>query len=260
MSHVPAAPEPGAAAVERHAAGVTFDGVGFSWPGEAQPLLDGFGMSVPPGSICAIVGPSGCGKSTLLRLAAGLLQPAAGTVAPGRTAPGRTAFVFQHPNLLPWRTVADNVGLPLELLGVPPDQRRRRIADVLALVELADDDALLPGALSGGMQMRASLARAWVGAPSLMLMDEPFAALDALTRRRMLERFQRLWAQARPTVLLVTHDIDEAVLLADRVLVVAERPLQLRAQVPVDLPRPRPARLRHDPRVGALVEQIEALL
>ena len=246
---------------------VNFEGVGFAWPRAPGPLLRGFDLRCPAGSVTALVGPSGCGKSTLLRLAAGLLKPTAGMLTPagGRlepSAPGREglAMVFQQPTLLPWRTVAGNVGLPLELARVPAAERDPRVAQALARVELELVASALPAALSGGMRMRVALARAWVVAPLLLLMDEPFAALDALTRGRMRDQFQALWEQGRPTVLLVTHDVDEAVLLADRVVVLGGRPLAVVADLAVDLPRPRPAALRHDPTVGALVRRIEALL
>jgi len=237
-----------------------FDEVAFRWPAAPQPLLDAWSLSLAPGRITAILGPSGCGKSTLLRLLAGLLQPQAGTVTPGAVAPGACAFAFQRPTLLPWRSVRDNVALPLELAHRPPSEIQERVAEILARVELSPAADQLPGALSGGMQMRASLARAWVTRPGLLLMDKPFAALDALTRLRMYARFQELWEDGRPTVVLVTHDIDEAVLLADRVVVVGGAPLAVRGEVAVELDRPRPAALRHDPRLGALAERVGALL
>ena len=236
---------------------VALEEVGFRWPGQADPLLQGFTLRVEPGTITAVVGASGCGKSTLLRLAAGLLLPDSGRIRPGRMDRQGVAFAFQRPNLLPWRSVASNVALPLELCGVQGKEREARVAAALALVELEQAAALLPGALSGGMQMRASLARAWVVRPRLLLMDEPFAALDALTRQRMHAAFQGLWQDGRPTVVLVTHDIDEAVLLADRVVAVGGRPLRMVGEVAVGLARPRPTTLRHDPRLGALVGRIE---
>ncbi|MCK6503888.1 ABC transporter ATP-binding protein [Myxococcota bacterium] len=239
---------------------VAFEEVGFAWPAAPAPLLRGFGLRCPAGTLTALVGPSGCGKSTLLRLAAGLLLPQEGRVAPGASARGGLAMVFQQPNLLAWRTVADNVGLPLELRGVPVAARRDAVAEALGRVELEDVAQALPAALSGGMRMRVALARAWVQAPRLLVMDEPFAALDALTRGRMYDRFQALWEQGRPTGLLVTHDVDEAVLLADRVVVLGGRPLGVVAEVAVDLPRPRSASLRHEPALGALVRQVEAHL
>lgn len=238
---------------------VHFRDVRFTWPGAATALLDGFTATAAPATVTALVGPSGCGKSTLLRLAAGLLSPSAGTVDAGGAAPGDRAYVFQAPTLLPWRTVAENVGLPLEILGdLAPDDPRVRAA--LAQVELTEAAHQLPHQLSGGMQMRASLARALVTRPTLLLLDEPFSALDAATRRRVQQVFARAWTDAGATVLLVTHDLDEAVLLADRVLTLGERPLQVTRSVEVDLPSPRTPELRHDPALGRLVRTLEAVL
>lgn len=239
--------------------GVRFEAVRFGWPGE-PPLFDELSLSVEPGAIVALVGASGCGKSTLLRLAAGLLTPILGRVeAPD----GERAFVFQRPTLLPWRTVAANVRLPLEL-GEAEGDTDAAVASALAKVGLSGDADKLPRALSGGMQMRASLARALVTRPSLMLLDEPFGALDALTRRSLHAVFLDLWRQERFTALLVTHDIDEAVLLADRVLVMRSAtdgaPALIGGDQPVRLPRPRSRELLHDPALGALSRSLEAML
>ena len=240
---------------------VSFDAVHFSWPGADAPLLSDFSLQLEPGRVTAIVGPSGCGKSTLLRLAAGLLQPTSGVVSTGTAATGERAFVFQSPNLLPWRSVADNVALPLEL-GAPTDTlpTHKRVQQVLEQVELSGSEDLLPHQLSGGMQMRASLARALVTHPRLLLLDEPFSALDAATRRRVQQVFARAWTRAEATVVMVTHDIDEAVLLADRVVAVGGSPLRIRHTLPIPLPHPRTADLRHQPALGVLVQQVEAVL
>lgn len=226
---------------------------GFAWPGSA-PVIAALNLEVPPGQLIALLGPSGCGKSTLLRLAAGLLAPTQGRVEVGA---GDRAFVFQRPNLLPWRRVWDNVALPLALRG-PVDAAR--VDAALARVGLREAAQRWPHELSGGMQMRASLARALVTTPSLMLLDEPFSALDALTRARIHQEFLTLWGALAFTALLVTHDPDEAVLLADRVVVLRGPPLAVALDVPVPLPRPRHPALLHDGRLGALVEQAVAAL
>lgn len=230
--------------------------LGFQWPDAPGPLFVGLNHHFEPGTVTALVGRSGCGKSTLLRLAAGLLTPTSGTV---QRPEGPVGFVFQNPTLLPWRTVAANVALPLELAG-DAALARDRVPAALASVGLTDASEQLPGALSGGMQMRASLARALVTRPPLLLMDEPFGALDALTRREAWAVVQQAWAEAEATVLLVTHDIDEAVLLADTVVVLGGAPAQVRGAVAVSLPRPRRADHRFDPAVAEAVRQVEALL
>ncbi len=224
-----------------------FQDLAFHWP-DGTPLVEGLDLSLEGGRISALLGPSGCGKSSLLRLAAGLLE-GSGCV----DAPAAKAFVFQQPTLLPWRSVRENVALPLELgarAGAPIDE-------VLASVDLGEAAELLPRQLSGGMQMRASLARALVTRPELMLLDEPFAALDALTRRRLQRRFEELQRAQGFTTLLVTHDIDEAVLLADRVLVLSGPPVRVRLDLDLTVPRPRRA---HDPALAELVTQLEAAL
>lgn len=237
---------------------VKLEGVEFRWaPGEA-PLFEGFDLTCAAGVVTAIVGPSGSGKSTLLRLMAGLERAQAGVVHSGVRDPGELAYVFQAPTLLPWRSLWDNVMLPLSLLGTPAVDADAAVRVALERVGLAGEAEKLPRALSGGMQMRASLARALVTRPRLLLLDEPFSALDAITRRRLQGVFEEAWQGA--TVVLVTHDIDEAVLLADRVVVLGGRPLRVEADLPVVLPRPRSAALRHDPRVGALVRRIEGAL
>lgn len=235
---------------------VCLEAVHFAWPG-AAPLFVDLSLEVPLGGITALVGSSGCGKSTLLRLIAGLLAPTAGRVrAPGSD----RAFVFQSPTLLPWRSVARNVGLPLEIGGRPPREREARVAEALASVGLGAAADLLPRQLSGGMRMRASLARALVTRPTLLLMDEPFSALDPITRKRIQQEFLCLWERRRFTVLLVSHDIDEAVLLADRVLVLQGSPARISADLRVDLGRPRAPELLHDPALGRLAAEAEAAL
>ena len=228
--------------------------VSFGWPG-APPLFERLSLSARPGEITALVGSSGCGKSTVLRLVAGLLRASGGSIS---APPGERAFVFQSPTLLPWRTVEQNVRLPLELRG--DADAAPRVAEALARVGLGDAANLLPRQLSGGMRMRVSLARALVTRPALMLMDEPFSALDPITRKRLQQEFLQLWSEQRFTVLLVSHDIDEAVLLADQIIVLGGKPAGVKLTLRVDLPRPRPAELLHDPRLGQIAATIEGAL
>jgi NitT/TauT family transport system ATP-binding protein len=230
----------------------------FHWP-DGTTLFAGFDLSFRTGEITAVVGESGCGKSTLLRLAAGLVPPAQGSVTGGAE---RRSLVFQSPNLLPWRSVAANVGLPLALAGSGrvDDDTAPRVQAALDAVGLGEDGDKLPRMLSGGMQMRAGLARALITAPDLLFMDEPFAALDALTRHRLQQEFLALWRAERPTVVLVTHDIDAAVRLSDRVVVLGGRPASVQADFSVDLPRPRGPELRHDPRTIEQIQRIEGAL
>jgi NitT/TauT family transport system ATP-binding protein len=200
-------------------------------------------LSVDQGEFVAVVGRSGCGKSTLLRLIAGLLRPSAGRVLVDGTpvtGPRRdVALMFQRPALLPWRTVLDNVMLPAEVFGWPRGQLRREARELLDKVGLAGFEKRAPHELSGGMQQRVALCRALIQRPRLLLMDEPFSALDALTREELAVELQRIHMQLRTTVLFVTHAISEAVLLADRVVVLSARPGQVRKVVDVDIPRPR---------------------
>ena len=226
--------------------GVRLDAVRHVFRGSRGELvaLDGLEFEVAAGSFTAIIGPNGCGKSTLLRLVAGLLRPTEGAVRVGAegmaTAPragdGRTGLAFQQPRLLPWLTVADNVALPLAMAGAPVAERRARAQRALARV--AGD--LRPRELSGGMAQRAGLARALITDPPVLLLDEPFSALDALTREAFDDELQRLWLLRPRTVLMVTHSVAEAIRLADRIVVMTARPGAVAAALPVDLPRPRP--------------------
>ena len=225
----------------------------------AVPALHDIDLTVRRGEFVTLVGPSGCGKSTLLRLVAGLVPAAAGAldVASPRRA---IAFVFQDPTLLPWRTVHANVRLPLELARRPEAEQRAAADAALALVGLGDFAAAHPSELSGGMKMRASLARALVARPELLLLDEPFGALDELTRERLDEELLRLWERDRWTALAVTHSVAEAVLLSDRVVVLSPRPGRIVADLPIDLPRPRRAELMATPAFAALTGEVRARL
>jgi NitT/TauT family transport system ATP-binding protein len=214
--------------------------------------LENVGFDIPPGQFVALVGPSGCGKSTLLRLVAGLLDPTSGDVSVDELPPAaarrrgavRTSFVFQDPTLLPWRSVRRNVSLPLELAREPAELHRARVDAVLALVGLTDFADRFPAELSGGMRMRASLARALVTEPELVLLDEPFGALDDLTRHALGDELAALWGGRHWTVLFVTHNIAEAVYLSQRILVMSSRPGRIVADLRVPFATPRSRALR----------------
>ena len=205
--------------------------------------LDGLSLAVEPGEVVALIGPNGCGKSTFLRVAAGLLPPEGGEVRlddrPIREPDPRIGLVFQEPRLLPWRSVADNITYPLELAGWSRVRRAARLAELLDLVGLEAAASLRPVQLSGGMRQRAALARALALSPDLLLLDEPFSALDALTRERFNLELLRLWERTGTTIVIVTHSIPEAILLADRVIVMTPRPGRVAAVVPIAAPRPR---------------------
>lgn len=215
-------------------------------------------LSLAQGDIVALVGPSGAGKSTALRLLAGLETPSKGHVR--TTSPGRTAFVFQSPTLMPWADARANVALPLELAGVPEAEARERAAAALTSVGLGASLASRPRQLSGGMAMRASLARAVVTEPDLLLLDEPFAALDSVTRRRLIEDLHRLWADRspRPAIVFVTHDVEEAVYLAQRTVVLSGSDGRVTRTRPTPGSIPRPADWRADPACHAAVETLAA--
>ncbi|MHB8283378.1 MAG: ABC transporter ATP-binding protein [Caulobacteraceae bacterium] len=200
-------------------------------------------LALAPGEIIALVGPSGCGKSTALRLLAGLEPPSRGTVqrVPGR---GETSVVFQAPTLMPWASALTNVALPPELAGDDKGDARARAAEALDQVGLAGSHAAKPAQLSGGMAMRVSLARALVTRPRLLLLDEPFAALDEITRRKLADDVLALWAALSPAIVFVTHNVEEAVYMASRVVVMSPGPGRIAGETVVDAPLPRPAGFR----------------
>lgn len=215
----------------------------FHADGRRFDALDGVTFSVAESEFVTLVGPSGSGKSTLFNLIVGLLQPDAGEIRiDGQPAPdriGRFGFMPQRDLLLPWRTVLDNVITPLELHGVERDEARRRARPYLPRFGLEGFEGVYPAALSGGMRQRAALLRSFLSDSDVLLLDEPFGALDALTRRRMQDWLLGVWTEFRQTILFITHDVDEAVYLADRVIALSSRPGRVTRQVVIDLPRPR---------------------
>jgi NitT/TauT family transport system ATP-binding protein len=219
---------------------ILLSGVGKSFRNGVKALAH-VDLAVASGTFLSLVGPSGCGKSTLLRMMAGLAQPSTGSV---RRSEGDLGFVFQEPTLMPWATVEDNVYLPLRLAGWSRARAAPRIAETLAAVGLADFARVYPRQLSGGMRMRVSIARALVTEPRLLLLDEPFAALDEFTRFKLNEDLLRLWQRRRWTVVFVTHSIYEAVFLASRVVVMTPRPGRIVADLPVEFADPRDGALR----------------
>lgn len=220
-------------------------------------------LSVRRGELISLVGPSGCGKSTLLRMIAGLLSPTDGElrVQSGAVGDSRIAFVFQDSNLLPWRSVFDNIRLPLELRGVPIDEQRTAVENSLTLIGLKpNDSAKRPRMLSGGMRMRVSLARALVTRPELLLLDEPFAALDDLLRQQLNEELLRIWTEQRWTGIFVTHNVAEAVFLSERVLVMSKSPGRLVADIAVPFEHPRDPELRSSPEFAKLTGEVSRCL
>jgi NitT/TauT family transport system ATP-binding protein len=223
-------------------------------------------LDIQPGEFVSLLGPSGCGKSTLLRLIGDLLQPTQGRLlVKGKSAERARrdrdyGIVFQAPALYDWRTVARNVQLPLELLGVGREERERRTDELLHLMNLQDFARSYPWQLSGGMQQRVSIARALSFRPSILLMDEPFGALDEMTRERLNMELLDIWAQTGATVVFVTHSIAEAVFLSDRIVVMTPRPGKIERTFDVALPRPRTSTLRDDARFFALIAEVRACL
>lgn len=230
--------------------------------GSPLPALGPVTFNIEPGQFVALVGPSGCGKSTLIRVLAGLIAPTRGEAAldgePIREPTRRVALMFQDANLMPWRTVIDNIALPLELAGASKQERIGAARGLLPRLGLTDFALAYPGELSGGMAQRVALGRVLIQRPDVLLLDEPFGALDALTREQVGTDLLDLWTQERPTVLMVTHDINEAVLLADRVLVMSRRPGQIAADIDVTLPRPRRLSDTYSEEFGQIAQQVRA--
>jgi NitT/TauT family transport system ATP-binding protein len=249
-----------------HAAAVAIQDLSMEFVSRGQRLLalQNIDLDIAPGEFFVIVGPSGCGKTTLLRVLQGLTKATRGRILVGGkpvTGPGPDrGFVFQQDALYPWRSVLRNVGFGLELQGIPKAQARARALAMIDLVGLNGFESHYPHELSGGMRQRVNLARALAIEPAILLMDEPFAALDALTRETMQHELLRIAAAAGTTVVFITHQIDESVFLGDRVAVFATRPGRLQEIIPIDLPRPRPPGVKQSPEFQSHVGRIVRLI
>jgi len=252
--------------MNERAAVVQIAGLTKTFPQGNVTALQDIDLELLPGEFVSLIGPSGCGKSTLLRVIGDLIPPTSGTVTVnGKNAKQARAdrdygIVFQDAVLFDWRTVAKNIALPLELLGWDRDRRKARVDEMLDLVELRGFENHNPWQLSGGMQQRVSIARALAFEPALLLMDEPFGALDEMTRERLNLELLSIWEQLGSTVVFVTHSISEAVFLSTRVVVMSPRPGRIAGVVPVDLPHPRGVETREDPRFFELVTSVRELL
>ncbi|WP_407180786.1 ABC transporter ATP-binding protein [Bradyrhizobium sp. STM 3562] len=243
---------------------VTLSGVKFAYPGRSRsPILDDLSLSIGEGEFLAVLGPSGGGKSTLLKILAGLVTAQAGSVVVGGTEIRRprrdVGMVFQRPTLLPWRNVRDNVLLPAGFAIGASKAELDRADRLLAMTGLRESAGLYPNQLSGGMAQRVGLTRMLLHDPRLLLLDEPFSALDAMTRERLSLELQRIWMTERRTAIFVTHSIPEALFLADRVVVLAGRPGRILADLPVDLPRPRTLETMGGARFNALALELRRL-
>ncbi len=232
--------------------------------GGMLPAVEDVSLELTRESFVCLIGPSGCGKSTFLRILSGLLRPRFGWARlegqPITRPQRRIGLVFQQANLMPWRTVRGNLALPLQLAGLPAHRVHERTDAMLEMLGLQDFGGTYPAALSGGMAQRVAIGRALIHEPEVLLLDEPFGSLDALTREHMSEELLRLWAKQRKTVLMVTHSIPEAVLLADRVVVFSPRPGRIVCDMPIPLPRPRSLHLLRHPDFIALSEELRAAI
>lgn len=247
---------------------ISVDNVNKTFESAGGPVtaLSHVSLQVAPGEFISLIGPSGCGKSTLMRLIGDLTQPSSGAISVKGKPPARAredrdyGIVFQSPVLYDWRTVQRNVELPLEIMGLQAAERTRRAEELLQMVGLGDFRRAYPWQLSGGMQQRVAIARALVFSPSILLMDEPFGALDEITRERMQQELLQIWSRAKATVIFVTHSIPEAVFLSDRVVVMSPRPGRVEGIVNIDLPRPRNIETRQDPRFFTLATAVREQL
>ncbi len=238
--------------------------VSFTESDGSLEVLDDISFAIQPYSFVSLIGPSGGGKSTLLRVISGLVKPSSGEIEFTKNENGaflpNFGIVFQKANLLPWRNVADNISLPLELSNVPVSEKNERTHQMIQLVGLEGFENTLPHELSGGMAQRVAIARALIADPDILLLDEPFGQLDALTRERMGNELLRIWQMTRKTVLMVTHSISEAVFLSDRVLVLTRRPGQISLDIAIALPRPRDEQLRYSTAFISLTQQLRQQL
>jgi NitT/TauT family transport system ATP-binding protein len=244
------------AAIAVHRLGITFRDKN----GITEALKD-VSFSVTPQEFVCILGPSGSGKTTLLRILSGLIHPTTGTVRFGNSKNNPViGLVFQQANLMPWRTVTENITLPLELRGMNTQEIAEKAQTMIELVGLQDFAQVWPASLSGGMAQRVAIARALIQDPDLLLLDEPFGALDALTRERMGVELLRIWQSRRKTVVMVTHSISEALLLADRVIMLTPRPGHILLDMKVDLPRPRQEDVRYSPKFIKLSKALRSAI
>jgi NitT/TauT family transport system ATP-binding protein len=242
----------------QHTPVLTIRDLGTVFPDENGGLraLHDVSFDVHPREFICVLGPSGSGKTTLLRILAGLIKPTSGSFTFGHGEQPSIGMVFQQANLMPWRTVTENIKLPLEVKNVDENSAREQTQEMIEIVGLDGFEDSLPRELSGGMAQRVAIARALIHDPDLLLLDEPFGSLDALTRERMWTELSRIWKARRKTVIMVTHSINESLFLADRVLVLTQRPGTIKMDMEVDLPRPRTDDIRYTPHFGKLAGKL----
>ena len=222
--------------------------------------LEDVSFDVHPREFVCVLGPSGSGKTTLLRILAGLISPTSGSFMFGNGEQPSIGMVFQQANLMPWRTVIENIKLPLEVKNLNDSDARLKAQEMIELVGLQGFEDALPRDLSGGMAQRVAIGRALIHDPDLLLLDEPFGSLDALTRERMWNELSRIWQMRQKTVIMVTHSINESLFLADRVLVLTQRPGKVKLDLEVDLPRPRTDDIRYTPHFGKLARELRGMI
>jgi NitT/TauT family transport system ATP-binding protein len=241
-----------------HEPNLTIRNLGAVFPNENGDLhaLRDVSFDVHPREFICVLGPSGSGKTTLLRILAGLIQPTSGSFKFGHGEQPIIGMVFQQANLMPWRTVTENIKLPLEVKNADENSARGQTQEMIELIGLDGFEDSLPRELSGGMAQRVAIARALIHDPDLLLLDEPFGSLDAITRERMWTELSRIWQARQKTVIMVTHSINESLFLADRVLVLSQRPGTVKMDMEVDLPRPRTDDIRYTPHFGKLARKL----